>query len=205
MDAAGNLGPASNTATAVTAVGGGLVAAYSFDEGVGHDRRRTRSGNGNNGTLVNATWTTAGKYGGALSFNGSNARVNVPSSSSLQLTSGMTLEAWVNPSSVSSAWRDVIYKGNDNYYLEGDLAAAAATPPAAAPSAARTANVFGVGRAPREHVDAPRPHLRRRRRCASTSTALSSSSQAQTGAIATSTNQLSDRRRQHLRPVLRRA
>ena len=31
----------------------------------------------------------------------------------------MTLEAWVNPSSVSSKWRDVIYKGDDNYYLEG--------------------------------------------------------------------------------------
>ena len=30
----------------------------------------------------------------------------------------MTLEAWVNPSSVTSNWRDVIYKGNDNYYLE---------------------------------------------------------------------------------------
>jgi hypothetical protein len=31
----------------------------------------------------------------------------------------MTLEAWVNPSIANSAWRDVIYKGNDNYYLEG--------------------------------------------------------------------------------------
>ncbi len=31
----------------------------------------------------------------------------------------MTLEAWVYPTSVSSAWRDVIYKGNNNYYLEG--------------------------------------------------------------------------------------
>ena len=30
----------------------------------------------------------------------------------------MTLEAWVNPQTVSNAWRDVIYKGNDNYYLE---------------------------------------------------------------------------------------
>ena len=30
----------------------------------------------------------------------------------------MTLEAWVNPSTVDSNWRDVIYKGNDNYYLE---------------------------------------------------------------------------------------
>jgi fibronectin type 3 domain-containing protein len=117
MDAAGNLGPVSNTATAVTAVGGGLVAAYSFDEGSG-TTVSDRSGNGNNGTLVNATWSASGKYGDALSFNGSNAEVNVPSSSSLQLTSGMTLEAWVDPSSVSSGWRDVIYKGNDNYYLE---------------------------------------------------------------------------------------
>jgi glucose/arabinose dehydrogenase len=31
----------------------------------------------------------------------------------------MTLEAWVNPSTVTSAWRDVIYKGDDIYYLEG--------------------------------------------------------------------------------------
>jgi len=31
----------------------------------------------------------------------------------------MTLEAWVYPTTVNSAWRDVIYKGNDNYYLKG--------------------------------------------------------------------------------------
>ena len=30
----------------------------------------------------------------------------------------MTLEAWVNPSEVNVSWRDVIEKGNDNYYLE---------------------------------------------------------------------------------------
>ena len=30
----------------------------------------------------------------------------------------MTLEAWVNPSTVNANWRDVVYKGNDNYYLE---------------------------------------------------------------------------------------
>jgi len=32
----------------------------------------------------------------------------------------MTLEAWVNPSRLTGVWRDVIYKGNDNYYLEAD-------------------------------------------------------------------------------------
>ena len=31
----------------------------------------------------------------------------------------MTLEAWVNPATATAAWRDVIYKGNDNYYLKG--------------------------------------------------------------------------------------
>src|SRR5262249_39284413 len=37
---------------------------------------------------------------------------------SLRLTTDMTLEAWVKPSKVTSAWRDVIYKGTDNYFLE---------------------------------------------------------------------------------------
>jgi hypothetical protein len=76
------------------------------------------SGSGNAGSIGTATWSTAGKYGNALSFNGSGAQVAVPDSPSLRLTSGMTLEAWVFPTTVSSAWRDVIYKGNDNYYLE---------------------------------------------------------------------------------------
>ena len=41
------------------------------------------------------------------------------SADSLDLTSGMTLEAWVRPSVVTNKWRDVIYKGlNDIYYLE---------------------------------------------------------------------------------------
>jgi hypothetical protein len=30
----------------------------------------------------------------------------------------MTLEAWVKPSAVSAAWRDVVYKPDDNYVLE---------------------------------------------------------------------------------------
>ena len=60
-----------------------------------------------------------GIYGDALIFNGANALVTINNSTSLQLSSAMTLEAWVNPSTVSNVWCDVIYKGNDNYYLEG--------------------------------------------------------------------------------------
>ena len=29
----------------------------------------------------------------------------------------MTLEAWVYPTTISNDWRDVVYKGDDNYYL----------------------------------------------------------------------------------------
>jgi len=117
-DAAGNLGPYSNVASASTlSTASELVAAYAFEEGSGSSVSDA-SGRGNTGTIQNATWTTAGKYGKGLAFNGATARVTVPDATSLHLTTGMTLEAWVNPSDVTSAWRDVIYKGNDNYFLE---------------------------------------------------------------------------------------
>lgn len=86
----------------------GLVAAYAFNEGSG-TVTSDRSGNGNTGTLSGATWTTAGHAGAALSFNGTTNRVNVNNSASLGLTSGMTLEAWVYPTALSS-WRTVILK-----------------------------------------------------------------------------------------------
>ena len=118
-DAAGNLSTYTNTASATTPVASGPkpVAAFGFDEGSG-TTVTDASGNGNNGTVSGATWAAAGKYGKALQFNGSSARVNVPDAASLHLTTGMTLEAWVNPTTVNGNWRDVIYKGNDNYYLE---------------------------------------------------------------------------------------
>ena len=93
----------------------GLVAAYSFDEGAG-TAVGDASGSGNNGTVANTTWSTAGRFGGALSFNGSST-VNIPDAPSLRLTTSMTLEAWVNPSRLTSEWRDVVYKADDNYYL----------------------------------------------------------------------------------------
>ena len=56
-------------ATFQAAAGPAPVAAYGFDEGSGTTLPDT-SGNGNNGTINGATWTTTGKYGAALSFNG---------------------------------------------------------------------------------------------------------------------------------------
>jgi hypothetical protein len=95
----------------------GLVASYSFNEGSGTTVADS-SGNGNTGSLAGATWTTAGKFGSALSFNGKSSRVIISDSPSLHLSGGMTLEAWVSPSSVPTTWQDVIYKQNDVYFLE---------------------------------------------------------------------------------------
>ena len=124
QDAAGNLGPYSNVATATTlASNPQLVAAYSFNEGSG-TAVADLSGHGNNGTISSATWTAAGKFGSALSFNGTTSQITINDSPSLRLTTGMTIEAWVNPTTVSSGWRDIIYKGNDNYYLAGTTSSA---------------------------------------------------------------------------------
>jgi hypothetical protein len=94
-----------------------LVAAYSFNVGSGNTVTDA-SGHGNTGTIEGATWTTAGKFGQALVFDGTSAKVTIPDAPSLRLTTDMTLAAWVQPSPVTAAWRDGIYKGNDNYYLE---------------------------------------------------------------------------------------
>ena len=61
-----NLGPFETTSQAQAA--GGLVAALALDEGSG-TTAADASGNGNVGAIGSATWTTQGKFGGALTFN----------------------------------------------------------------------------------------------------------------------------------------
>ncbi len=86
---------------------GRLVAAYSFNEGTGLTATDS-SGCGNNGTLDGAVWF-GGKFGGALAFDGMS-QVTVPDSPSLDLTEGMTLEAWVYPLETPSSWTTVVMK-----------------------------------------------------------------------------------------------
>src|SRR5262249_41990272 len=86
----------------------GLVAAYGFNEGSGV-QVADASGQGNTGTISSATRTTTGKFGGALSFDGTSAWVTVADAASLRLTSGMTIEAWVNPTS-GNGWRCGVLK-----------------------------------------------------------------------------------------------
>lgn len=96
----------------------GLVAAYNFDAGSG-TTVADLAGN-NIGLIRNATWSNTGRYGKALYFNGVNSWVTVPSSPSLDLSSGMTLEAWVRPTDTQQGWTDIIMKEKPEglvYYL----------------------------------------------------------------------------------------
>ena len=81
-----------------------LVLGLGLDEGSG-TRLSDRSGSGNTGTISGATWTTQGKFGSALSFDGVNDWVTVADANSLDLTTAMTLEAWVYPDGAAAAGR----------------------------------------------------------------------------------------------------
>ena len=96
-------------AAPVRALRPGLVAAYGFEEASG-SHVVDLSGKGHTGAIFGATRVTSGKFGKALSFDGISNWVTVGSSPSLNLTTGITLEAWVNPASSTTAWRDVIMK-----------------------------------------------------------------------------------------------
>jgi hypothetical protein len=82
------------TSAAPPAIQNGLVLAYGFNTGSGNFAYDS-SGQQNIGTISGATWTTSGKFGNALSFNGSTSKVTVGDASCFHLTTGITLEAWV--------------------------------------------------------------------------------------------------------------
>lgn len=94
----------------------GLVAAYGFDAGSG-SVAADASGHGNAGVLRGPTWTTAGRFGAALRFDGSGQVVRIPASASLDLTEAMTLSAWVRPRTVQAGWRTVVHRQTDAYFL----------------------------------------------------------------------------------------
>jgi hypothetical protein len=124
-----SLGPAPAPA-------GGLVLALGFNEASGTTALDS-SGSGLNGTIREAV-RVPGKFGGALSFDGVNDWVTVldTTASPLDLTTGMTIEAWVNPAAMSG-WETAVLKergvgllsyalyANDGAPLAGGVAAPA--------------------------------------------------------------------------------
>jgi hypothetical protein len=108
--------------------GGGspkLVAAYGFDETSADTTVLDASGNGNHGSFLNARRVTRAKFGQALAFAGSNSLVTVSDSASLDLTTGMTLAAWIFPTTELSSWKSIITKertGGLTYALHANSA-----------------------------------------------------------------------------------
>lgn len=113
-DSSGNLAvsPLVTVTVANTGVTGplpfGLVAAYGFEEGTG-STTVDNTGRGHTGTIAGAAWTSAGRSGRGLQFNGVSDRVTVADAADLDLTLGATLEAWVLPTTADS-WRTVVLK-----------------------------------------------------------------------------------------------
>ncbi|MFB3819286.1 MAG: LamG-like jellyroll fold domain-containing protein [Candidatus Methylomirabilales bacterium] len=102
------------TATFSPAAAGDLVAAYGFNPSSGASLPDV-SGHGHTGTIRGARWTR-GRYGNALQFDGRDDWVTVPDAPDLDLTGGMTLMAWVYPTSSSGA-RDVLIKEGAGYEI----------------------------------------------------------------------------------------
>ena len=82
----------------------GLVGGWAFSEGFG-STTADASGNGNIGTIANATWRTQGRFGNALMFNGAGTGCGWTNSTSLNVTSAMTMSAWIQPTVTQSGWR----------------------------------------------------------------------------------------------------
>jgi Concanavalin A-like lectin/glucanases superfamily/Bacterial Ig-like domain/Bacterial Ig domain len=98
FDAGNNVSPRVTTTASTAACGptppaAGLVAAYGFEEGSG-TTTIDGSGNGQTGTVAGASWTGVGRFGGGLSFDGVDDRVDLPALGTFY-DNGFTLEAWV--------------------------------------------------------------------------------------------------------------
>jgi hypothetical protein len=116
-DAAGNSATSSAvTVTVSNAAGSQPAVAYGFNEGVGATVADA-SGNNRTGSAVGTTWSS-GQYGGGLVFNGTSARVAVPS---LTLPSTFTLMVWMrNPS--RQAYETIVSVGPDrNLFLRNGV------------------------------------------------------------------------------------
>ena len=105
----------------------GLMAAFAFDEAAG-TTVNDASGRNHAGMISGATWA-AGRYGLALAFDGVDDSVSIADSPDLDLTTGMTLEAWIYPTAYNG-WEQILLKeasGVEAYALYGRSGAAGPT------------------------------------------------------------------------------
>ena len=114
------------------------------------------------GTISGATWTPQGKFGSAL-LQRFNNWVTVASSSLLNLTAGMTLEAWIL-STATSGTRDVIVKEGSNLDSTTCMPATGGGVRSQTPTSAAATAPPRARRPAGQRLDSPRRHLRRHHR-----------------------------------------
>ena len=108
----------------------GPIGYWKLDEGSGSTAYDS-SGNSNTGTLYGGMATStvddsgwkSGKYGSALSFDGTDDRIIVPNTTSLQQpTTAITLEAWIKADTFTAVEEEIISKSIGSYYYKIYLA-----------------------------------------------------------------------------------
>lgn len=103
---------------------GNTVLLYHFDEGSGTTVYDSSSYS-NNGGFGDATWTTDGKFGSALCFDGKNDLIAwIGDPPSLRLGTSFTLEAWVRVAPPDGKNRGVVIAkdgGGNGYGLSVDV------------------------------------------------------------------------------------
>lgn len=78
-----------------------VVALWHMNEGSG-SVIHNEIGNDNNGTINGATWTTEGRFGNALNFDGSDDYVDVGPNNAYSNGSAITVEAWIKVNNLGS-------------------------------------------------------------------------------------------------------
>jgi hypothetical protein len=114
-----------------------LVAAYNFDD-ASRPELADLSGQGNTGQIRGTTWTSQGRFGGALMFDGVGDVVVIPHRPALDLTEALTLEAWIYPTAAQRGWRAIVQKEFDTYFLLASSRAGALRPAGGATFGAST-------------------------------------------------------------------
>jgi tetratricopeptide (TPR) repeat protein len=102
---------------------GGLLGWWKLDEKEGTTAADS-SGSGNDGTLMGRpVWRPqGGKIGGALEFSGKGDYVKIANESAFNITSQITVAAWVNITSVPQEWTGIVTKGDTAWRLSTSFA-----------------------------------------------------------------------------------
>jgi phosphodiesterase/alkaline phosphatase D-like protein len=112
MDAESNLAASGDRtfATTIPDITAGLVAAYTFDEGQG-STIEDLSGSGNTASIYSADWTS-GKYGNAVSFNGSNSYISAGTNRLPAINEPKTVSFWAKIPKKNSSTKTILALAN---------------------------------------------------------------------------------------------